>query len=111
MGAICPHWKKKEDELDLEPINRYIPPETDGGKLPPSEEAETKKLKKKRTKKLKKRKRIKKPGEIKMRQVAPIGKKIQRRRILDETSEFLEEQEKIFLLFFKTRKNRKRDTA
>lgn len=91
-GSKLSPSKDQVEELDLKPINKYIPPEENGSNLPPKEEAD---------------RQAKEEADRQAKEVTlndDGGKLLP----IEETGEFSEEEAKIFAIF-KDEKNQKKE--
>ena len=98
-GGNLPPSEDQVEELDLKPINKYIPPEENGCNLPPKEEAD-RKAKEEADRKAKEEAR-----KAKEETLNDDGGKL---HPIEEIGEFSEEEAKIFAIF-KDEKNHKKE--
>ena len=88
-GGNLPPSEDQVEELDLKPINKYIPPEENGGNLHPKEEADRK---------------AKEEADRKAKEEADDGGNLPP---LEEIGEFSEEEAKIFAIFQEEKNHKK----
>ena len=132
-GGNLPPSEEQVEELDLKPINKYIPPEENGGNLHPKEEAdrkakeEARKAKEEADRKAKEEARkAKEEADRKAKEEARKAKEEADRKAkeearkakeeadnggnlppLEETGEFSEEEAKIFAIFQEEKNHKK----
>ena len=106
-----PPSKVQVEELDLKPINKFIPPEEDGCNLPPKEEEERKaqeaarKAKEEEDRKAQEEARkVQEEADRKAQEEADNGGNLPP---LEETGEFSEEEAKIFAIFQEEKNHKK----
>ena len=96
-GGNLPPSEDQVEELDLKPINKYIPPEENGGNLHPKEEAD-------RKAKEEADRKAKEEADRKAKEEADDGGNLPP---LEEIGEFSEEEAKIFAIFQEEKNHKK----
>lgn len=102
-GCNLPPSEEQVEELDLKPINKYIPPEENGGNLHPKEEADRKAKEEARKAKEEADRKAKEEAR-KAKEEADNGGNLPP---LEETGEFSEEEAKIFAIFQEEKNHKK----
>ena len=111
-GGNLPPSEDQVEELDLKPINKYIPPEENGGNLHPKEEA-ARKAKEEAARKAKEEaaRKAKEEADRKAKEEARKAKEEADNGgnlpPLEETGEFSEEEAKIFAIFQEEKNHKK----
>ena len=103
-GCNLPPSEEQVEELDLKPINKYIPPEENGGNLHPKEEADRKAKEEADRKAKEEADRKAKEEARKAKEEADNGGNLPP---LEETGEFSEEEAKIFAIFQEEKNHKK----